>query len=305
MEGRLRPSRAGNRPTTVGAALRRGMNLRSTVQKMPPVRCTIARPTHAGTRQPSESSESHRPSRATDGGATLVADVSPPSGMLLSNLPPGGPQVDAKSGPDTQARAIEILRTLADEFPQIPDYRYDLSKAYARIDPRDPRFSGNRSRIAEGRLREAIAILDRLLAEHPNVPDYTASYVQALYTLSEVLRRTDSSDDAEPLLRQAMDRQSSLVNQFPKVHPYKAWNAILKDALAKILAESGRTTKARSLLESATSSLDEILKNEPRARYVHPLLGRCYKNLAAVLSQAGEEQKAAEILRIGRQYRPD
>ncbi|MFO0892678.1 MAG: serine/threonine-protein kinase [Isosphaeraceae bacterium] len=221
------------------------------------------------------------------------------------DLPAGGQEGDGDPGNDPQAQAIRILGTLADEFPGIPDYRYDLAGSLAKLDPRDPSSGGDGSGIAETRLRRAIAILDRLVAEYPDVPDYAASQVQALYTLSEVLRRGDRPGDAEPLLRRALARQSSLAARFPGVHPYKAWKAILQDSLARMLAESGRPEEARTLLESAVETLGEFRAIGPRRTYVHALLGRCYKNLADVLGQLGENQKADEILRIGRQYRPE
>ncbi|MFO0907075.1 MAG: serine/threonine-protein kinase [Isosphaeraceae bacterium] len=210
-----------------------------------------------------------------------------------------------ESDADSQARAIAILRKLAADFPEVPDYRYDLSKAYTTVDPREPRFAGAGISVVEGRLREAIKLLEGLVAEHPNVPDYAASHVQALYLLSEVIRRTDSPDEAEPLLRQALAEQASLVTRFPGAWPYWAWRAILQDTLAKLLSESGRTTEARALLESAVASLNHVLSSGKQAGYVHSILGRCYKNLAEVLSQTGEEDRAAEMLRLGREHRPD
>lgn len=218
------------------------------------------------------------------------------------DLPPVGPESTGQPVLAPQSKAIELLRKLVDDFPEVTDYRHDLAKAYARVDPRDPQFSGDRYAIAEERLRQALGIWERLVAAHPNMPDYAASQVQALYTLSEVLRRLRRPDDAETTLWKALDRQSSLVDQFPKVNPYKAWRAILQESLAKLLAERGRTTEARALLKSAVAALNQLLNSEPQAAYVHNLLGKCYKNLADILSQMGEEQEAAEMLRRGREH---
>ena len=112
--------------------------------------------------------------------------------------------------------------------------------------PRDPQFGSDRYMIADERLRQAMTILDQLVAEHPNMPDYVASQVQTLYMLSEVLLCMHRPDDAETALRKALARQLSLVDQFPKVSPYKAWKAILQESLAKLSADRGRTREARA-----------------------------------------------------------
>jgi tetratricopeptide (TPR) repeat protein len=204
---------------------------------------------------------------------------------------------------DPQGKAIEILKGLVDEFPDVPDYRYDLSRAYANVDPRSPLPSGDRYGSADARLRQSLAMLARLTAEHPNMPEYVTSHVQTLYLRSEVLRRMRRDDDAEAEIRKAMAVQSSLVERFPAVGPYKAWTAILQETLAKLLAERGRTDEARVLLDSAVVALKQLLKNEPQAAYVRDLLGRCYRNLSDLLMQMGEEEEAAEMLRRGREYR--
>jgi eukaryotic-like serine/threonine-protein kinase len=218
------------------------------------------------------------------------------------DLPPPGLKSGGQRTLDPQSKAIEILRKLADDFPEVSDFRHDLSKAYAKLDPRDPQFSGDRCAVAEERLRRSLSILERLVAEHPNVPDYAVSQVQTLYTLSEVLRRARGSDDGETALRKALARQSSLVAQFPDVRSYKAWQAILQESLAKLLSDRDQLKEARTLLETAIAGLEQLLKSEPQALYVRDLLGRCYANLADVLTNMGEEQQAAEVLRRGRTY---
>ena len=73
-------------------------------------------------------------------------------------------------------KAIEILGQLVTDFPDVPEYRFDLGKTYARPD------SPNRSLsiTAEKRLRKSLGILEKLVAENPNVPEYAASQVQSL-----------------------------------------------------------------------------------------------------------------------------
>ena len=181
----------------------------------------------------------------------------------------------------------------------MPEYRFDLAKTYARP------LAANQpvNTVAEKRLRKSLGLLETLVAENPNVPDYTASQVQSLYVLAELLRHSRRPDEAKSVLRKALALQSSLVNQYPATNAYVAWKAILQESLAKFLFDRDQTKEARSLLESAVHDLNRLLPSEPQAAYLHEILGRCYKNLSDILRQEGDEQQADEMLRRGREHR--
>jgi serine/threonine protein kinase len=202
-------------------------------------------------------------------------------------------------------KAIEILRKLVADFPDVPDYRFDLSKTYGKLDLRGRPLDANLCDVMEERLQQSLAISEKLVAENPNVPEYAASHVQTLYTLSEVLRRASRSGGAEATLRKALAVQSSLAEQFPKANAYIVWKTILQDSLAKLLSDHGRMQEARALLESAVAALHQLLQSEPQAAYVRGMLGRVYKNLSDVLRQMGDQQQADEMLRRGRDRDPD
>ena len=118
------------------------------------------------------------------------------------DLPSGEPEAPGQPGSESREKAVAILEKLADDFPKVPEYRYDLSKAYAKVDPNDPWLRDNYA-AAETRLRQSLKILDRLAAEYPNAPDYSASQVHSLYLLSEVLR-SRGADDGEATLKTAL-----------------------------------------------------------------------------------------------------
>jgi len=234
-----------------------------------------------------------------------VADYRHLLACCYRDLPVAGPESSRKPAFDSADKAIEILRKLVADFPDVPEYRFDLSKTYAKLDLRDRPASPDHYAAMEERLRQSLAISEKLAAENPNVPEYAAAHVQSLYALTEVLRRAHRPDEVESTLRKALAAQSSLAEQFPRANSYVVWKAILQDSLAKMLAERGRTQEARELLDSAVAALDQLLRNEPRAAYIHGMLGRCCKNLADVLHEMGEDQQAAEMLRRGRQQRPE
>lgn len=201
-------------------------------------------------------------------------------------------------------KAIEILRKLATDFPDVPDYRFDLSKTYAEVALPDRQPNAALTAAIEERLRQSLLLSERLMAENPNVPEYAASHVHSLYLLTESLRFSRRPNEAETTLRKALALQSTLAEQFPTVNSYLAWQAILQESLAKMLADRGLATEARTLLDSALATLDQVLKRDPQAAgYVHNLQGRCDRNLAEVLTQLGQPEKAAEVFRRARERR--
>ena len=109
------------------------------------------------------------------------------------------------------------------------------------------------------------------------MPEYTASQVQSLYLLAELLRHSRRPDEAETVLRKSLALQSSLVSQYPTANSFIVWKAILQESLAKFLADRDQTKEARILLESAVADLNQRLPSEPQAAYLHEILGRCYK----------------------------
>jgi serine/threonine protein kinase len=221
------------------------------------------------------------------------------------DLPVQPADASQKTAFDSADRAIEILQKLATDFPDVPDYRLDLSKTYARMDLRDRPSDADLYSAMEQRLRKSLKISEQLITENPIVPDYAAAHVHSLYALAEVLRHARRPAEAETLLRKALAIQSALAEQFPKANAYILWKAILQESLAKMLSDRGRTQEARELLESAVAALNPLLQSEPQAAYIQGMLGRCYRNLSAVLSQMGEKQQAAEMLRRGREHRPE
>ena len=215
------------------------------------------------------------------------------------NLPIPSSNSSPSPGSASVDKAIEILERLAADFPDVTEFRFDLAKTYAR-----PGTVNQFSNVAaEKRLRKSVSLLETLVAENPNVPEYIASEVQSLYVLAELLRHSRRPDEAESVLRKALALQSSLARQYPATNAYVAWKAILQESLAKFLFDRDRTKEARTLLESAVDDLNRLLPSEPQAAYLHEILGRCYKNLSDILRQEGDEQQADEMLRRGREHR--
>lgn len=204
--------------------------------------------------------------------------------ICYRDMPPhhGGP-FGRPSG-DGRDKAAAILEELADEFPDIPEYRHDLCKTYAAV-PRGRLLRPEDAESAERQLRKAMEISNRLVAEHPNVADYQTSQVHVSHKLASVLDDTGRRREAQEVLRKALAVQKSLVERFPEVSSYKTWLAVLQESLARMLHDPRQLAEARSLLESSVSLLRQQLDQEPQAGPLHGLLMNHQAHLTDVLAR--------------------
>jgi tetratricopeptide (TPR) repeat protein len=232
-------------------------------------------------------------------------------------------------GPDDRAaaakalaEATEILASLVRDFPQTPDYRYDLSETYAMVDApigprqgppgssgsfegRDPSMTAEALSAAEERLRKALAISEGLVAEYPGVPDYLVSQAHIHHRLGEVFRRMRRLDEAEQSDRRAVTVQASLVANFPELISQKAWLAAFRNSLADTLLVRDKLSEARALSEetiSTTSALSRVSR-DPEMWYLHALLADSNRTLSAVLRRSGQPDLADKALREAEMHR--
>jgi tetratricopeptide (TPR) repeat protein len=191
-------------------------------------------------------------------------------------------------------RAIEILEGLIEAQPDVPDYAYDLSEAYARIHVPQPPISPDDQRIVEERFHKAAALLDQLVSQHPNIPEYFTAQARTYHKLGNLFRQTDRLADAEQSLRKAISIQSSLVEQFPNAPYHRVWLGTFQIALGDVLIRSNQIQEARSILEEAINMLARLLSEHPEMKFVHGQLARGYSNLAVALRQSGQRDVASQ-----------
>ena len=200
-------------------------------------------------------------------------------------------------------QATEILTKLVEDFPHVPDYRYDLCETYAMLDVRGHLRSPDSSAVAERNFRKALAISEKLVAENPYIPHYLASQAHIYHKLGAILERTRRPQEAEQCYRKCSSVQSSLVSQFPDVPSYKLWLAQFRRTLAGSLLRRDELAEARALLEETTTMLSDLVAGDPSLWYVHGLLTESYSALAVVLRRNGEDPLAAQATRRAEEHR--
>jgi tetratricopeptide (TPR) repeat protein len=200
-------------------------------------------------------------------------------------------------------RAIEILDGLVQAFPGVPDYAYDLSEAYARIHIPRPPIPDDTQRTIEDRFGKALSLVEKLVAEHPDIPEFRASEARLQDKLGSFHRQMERWSEAEQNFRNAIALQSPLVKQFPHVAYYSLWMATFRIALADTLIRKDQMREARTELEGAISTLLEQQERRPETPRPHDLLALGYSKLAIALRQAGDKDQADDAAKKAEQER--
>lgn len=191
-------------------------------------------------------------------------------------------------------KATAILEALVRDFPDVPDFRFDLSETYAMVDFHDRDFGPPSITNVEQQLREALKLSERLVVQHPNIPQYVASQSRIRFKLANVLFETRQMPEAKTQIQQAHSIQAALVAQFPDVAPYAVWLAVVDARLADLLRQEGKLDDARKVLEGTIAILERTAQADAEARFLTVILADRYEDLASVLDQSKHPDDARQ-----------
>ena len=258
---------------------------------------------------PGQVSDDHRDSLAKAVALLKALSVSPPASpehqhlLALCYLEGAPAEDDRRGGRGGDERAIELLEALVKSYPAMADYAYDLSEAYTKMHIPRPPIPPEMKRTIEERMGKALALLEELVAKHPDVPDFLAFEGRVHHKLGSYFQQTDRWPDAERSFRKAVTCQSRLVEQFPDAPYYHLWMATYRLALADVLLRQNQPATARTELERTIAALVAQLKQKPNMNSLHDLLASSYSQLERILRQAGERERADEVARKAEQER--
>ena len=204
-------------------------------------------------------------------------------------------------------RAVAVLEQLVEEAPETPDFRFELSEAYADVDPR--RAPDEALSEVEQRLQRALTLSRPLVAEAPEVPAYAAGLTQVLAKLAIVARRTNRDDDAHAYLSEAITVQGSLAERSPDNLVHVVFIARMQRHLVDIHLAEEEFDEAIALLREAAAAIEPFVSSDaardtPAALFTAMTLGETYRTLADILRDQGDSAKAAEFEAKAREYAP-
>lgn len=197
---------------------------------------------------------------------------------------------------ENQRTAVDILEKLVQTDPSIAAYQLELARAYqgqyslmrfrARGDREQNREERNTIRLA------ATRILEDLVTDYPNVPDYRCD-------LSDLLIHTNSSWYQTSDNSAELDRAVSLARQLTESHPsIPRYRTVLARGLAE-LAESQferQPEASMKLFEESIQLLEDLVRNFPDMPVYRVFLVHALDNQADAYRKLGHLDQAQLVI---------
>lgn len=225
------------------------------------------------------------------------------AGASARGLWPGGAWPGSKPGaspaapPDPAAnhvRALEILRKLAEEWPENPEYRLALARTYRDL----AGATGRRSRgeDAAAARQEAVRLLERLVADFPANPDYVFELAETYAATVRRFSRSPPSEAEIGRLRRAVEIETQLVQRYPNVPDYQAALARLHTELARVLQSAGQADEGEKSLRQAIALQKALADRFPEVPQYQVELARDLFLLVFTLRARDKKTEARQTL---------
>lgn len=213
------------------------------------------------------------------------------------NRAPGPPAGRSQEAIENNRQAVEILRKLTEEAPDNP--RYQLAMARSQRDRyliwafggRSNEPDGGRQQAADARL-EALRMLEKLVADAPNNPDYRYELAET-YAMSYPSRRHgEKPEETMEQFRRAVEIGSELVNRYPTVPEYKASLARSHMRIAEALRPANLLGQAESHWSTAADLQRRLVAEFPAVQSYRFFLIRSLQQLSEIQDARHEPAKA-------------
>jgi len=201
----------------------------------------------------------------------------------------------AEASREAIEKSIELLEGLAKSYPGLPDYSFDLCQTYSSIEAFGRRPSDDDRRVMGLRLNKALEIAAKLVAEHPNVPEYLASEARINHRFAELFVMQDRPGQAEKNARKAVDVQTRLAQRYPGIVTYQIWRSAYQNALTRVLLLVDKLEEAESVARANITATDALLDKHPELWYLHGLLMDANHMLAGALRRSGQDELSDDV----------
>jgi serine/threonine protein kinase len=146
--------------------------------------------------------------------------------------------------------------------------------------------------------RQAVSLWERLVADHPDVPEYRSGLADTLWRLGWGLPRRGEWADAEAEFRRAAGIVEPLVAEHPDVPEYRGSLAWYLSLLANALARQGKRPEADVKFPEAIRLFERVVAEQPREPKYREHLTTTLHNYALFIS---ERDKIADAMAAYRQ----
>jgi serine/threonine protein kinase/predicted Zn-dependent protease len=184
---------------------------------------------------------------------------------------------------DNYHQAKIIFDMLAAEFPRDTEYRHKLAQCYLSLgDNRGIADLSHRAEEWEQFVRHAVVLLEQLVTEVPNRPDYLQHLAKAYDRLGQSMALSDDWKSFE----------MSRYDDFPSVNPTASWVAGWNS-----LEMTGRLDEREIIDRRALAIRTKLTKEHPNVIAYWEDYNESLGSLASVLLYMGRYQEAEKLLR--------
>lgn len=209
-------------------------------------------------------------------------------------------------------RAIAVLEELHKDYPDVPQYAFELSETYSRIhfSMRDEEVGYEEYAAypeAEERLRMAQRIANSLSVKQPNIPQYSQLQPIIYWKLATIQRRLSKPGESNQNLRNAVRLQTELLERFSQLPFHQRIRlGLLESELAQLSLFRGKLEESVNQVARAIANLEMAMPDEEKSkRFIRRLIERAYRLKAETLEALGDMNAAEEAVQHARQIRDE
>jgi tetratricopeptide (TPR) repeat protein len=182
------------------------------------------------------------------------------------------------------SQAIALQQKLAVELASVPEVRAELAASL--------RWRGNHSTEGRGLLRQAVDLLEKLVAQFPGDPAYREGLAASHFSLAMAL----PSPGAEKALDNAIDLLEKLIADFPAVNDYRSDLSRNYGLLGLRLTSAGKVEEAEKAYRRALVVAKQ-LRAVPKVDYFRDRLANIQRDLGDLLTASGRFAEAEKEYR--------
>lgn len=209
--------------------------------------------------------------------------------------------LDIITHPDSEEKAIQILRDLVEQYPTIPEYRLELANTLTKNANFDQRLSYEEKEQIRLRLKEAIKHGIALEQDHPNVIANTLSLIESYKKSFRFLKQSAQGlsnhehfnviSIAENHIREAIALQTQALRRFPATIIFQIELAKMTLSLHDMLERQDKLDESKNTL---TRTLELIKPNEDKYPILSRLSSEIWSALADVYDRLDNNELAIE-----------
>jgi serine/threonine protein kinase len=198
---------------------------------------------------------------------------------------------EASIGDSKAARAI--FARLADEFPDVPEYRQKLATSDDYLGRSLMQLGKDKE--AEAAFRRAISVGDKLADRFPDEPKYRLELSNSLSSLGSLLKSPERLEEREAFHRRALDIREKLAADFPTIPEYRHALAQSHNNLGNLLRAQRKHEEAGAAYRRAIDIREKLVDEFPDEPEYRRDLAKHLHNLGMtlrLLNQREDEEAA-------------